>query len=243
MAAYVLGRRPDEFGLVPDRHGFVKTKTFLKALHEEPGWGRIRQGDINELLVSLSDAPVELDAERIRAVEGSGESGHLEPAPELPPLLYTCVRRRAYPRVHRHGISPSHDPHVVLARDEAMARRIGQRSDSQPVVLTVQTREAVSRGTQFLSAGRLLFCADYIPAGTFTGPPLPKEAADEFERTRKPVRASDPQPAPPPAGSFWLDPGVDPEARRAEKNQRRKQRAERQKQRRRDRRRKEYGQW
>jgi len=39
MLAYVLGRRPDEFGLIPDAEGFVRIKDLLKALHEEEGWG------------------------------------------------------------------------------------------------------------------------------------------------------------------------------------------------------------
>jgi putative RNA 2'-phosphotransferase len=37
MLSYVLGRRPDEFGLVPDADGFVRLKDLLKALHEALG--------------------------------------------------------------------------------------------------------------------------------------------------------------------------------------------------------------
>ena len=33
--AYVLGQRPDEFGLVPDEKGFVRVKDFVKAISEE----------------------------------------------------------------------------------------------------------------------------------------------------------------------------------------------------------------
>ena len=32
---YVLGRRPDEFGLVTDKEGFVKIKELIKATNEE----------------------------------------------------------------------------------------------------------------------------------------------------------------------------------------------------------------
>ena len=32
---YVLGRRPDEFGLVTDKEGFVKIKDLIKATSEE----------------------------------------------------------------------------------------------------------------------------------------------------------------------------------------------------------------
>ena len=32
---YILSRRPDEFGLVTDAHGFIKIKELLKAINEE----------------------------------------------------------------------------------------------------------------------------------------------------------------------------------------------------------------
>ena len=35
LIQYILGRNPYEFGLVPDREGFVKIKELLKALNEE----------------------------------------------------------------------------------------------------------------------------------------------------------------------------------------------------------------
>ena len=35
--SYVLGRRPDEFGLVLDEDGFITIKEFLKAVNEEDG--------------------------------------------------------------------------------------------------------------------------------------------------------------------------------------------------------------
>ena len=40
---YILGRKPDEFGLVPDKDGFVKIKELLKAINEEDGWRHIRE--------------------------------------------------------------------------------------------------------------------------------------------------------------------------------------------------------
>ncbi|MBW2208401.1 MAG: hypothetical protein JRG79_15965 [Deltaproteobacteria bacterium] len=50
LMVYILGYRPDEFGLVPDSNGFIAFKDLIKALHEEPGWGYVRQSHINEIL-------------------------------------------------------------------------------------------------------------------------------------------------------------------------------------------------
>ena len=54
---YILGHKPDEFGLVPDPNGFVKTKDFLKAITEENGWKFFRKSNIDEILISLSAPP------------------------------------------------------------------------------------------------------------------------------------------------------------------------------------------
>ena len=36
LMSYVLGNRPDEFGLVPDKEGYITVKELLKAINEEP---------------------------------------------------------------------------------------------------------------------------------------------------------------------------------------------------------------
>ena len=64
---YILGLRPDEFGLVPDRDGYVKIKDLLKAVHEEAGWRSFRQANINEMMLSLAPPPLEISENRIRA--------------------------------------------------------------------------------------------------------------------------------------------------------------------------------
>ncbi|MBW1849659.1 MAG: RNA 2'-phosphotransferase [Deltaproteobacteria bacterium] len=65
---YVLGRRPDEFGLVTDPDGFVKIKELLKAVNEEEGWGYVRIGHLDEVVITVSDAFIEIEGDSIRAI-------------------------------------------------------------------------------------------------------------------------------------------------------------------------------
>jgi hypothetical protein len=37
--------------LVPDTEGFIGYKELLQAIHEEPGWGYVKLGDIREVLM------------------------------------------------------------------------------------------------------------------------------------------------------------------------------------------------
>ena len=88
--SYILGRRPDEFGLVPDDNGFVKIKELIKAVNEEDGWRHVRRGLVDELTVVLPDSPIEIAGGLIRA-KSVKHLYKIKPAQDMPKLLFTCV--------------------------------------------------------------------------------------------------------------------------------------------------------
>jgi putative RNA 2'-phosphotransferase len=198
MLTYVLGRRPDEFGLVPDAEGFVRVKDLLKALHEEEGWRYVNATHINEVLLSVPESGLELADGRVRI---RNRVSHVPPGPPLPKLLYVSIRRRAYPHVHAEGLQVSEPPGVLLAADRTMAERLGRRIDPDPVILSVNVEALTEQGQRLTAAGEGLFTTDAVPAGTFSGPPLPKEQ-DEERRPRAHPPAAESQVM---AGSFALD--------------------------------------
>lgn len=196
---YVLGRRPDEFGLVTDKEGWVKIKDLIKATNEEDGLGHVRRSHINEIIISLPNHGLEVADNLIRAHNREKlprQSFALDP----PKLLYTCVRQKAYPHVLDKGIRPTAFSKVILSSNPDMARRMGQRNDCAAVLLTVQVYPSEEKGVVFFQAGKSLFLADHIPPGCFSGPPLPKELPDSRKADK-----SKTEPAKPPAGSFFLD--------------------------------------
>ncbi|MCP4104632.1 MAG: hypothetical protein GY749_03695 [Desulfobacteraceae bacterium] len=172
--SYVLGRRPDEFGLIPDEDGYVKIKDLLKAMCEEEGWGYVRKAAVDEVLFTLPNPPVEIMDNNIRA-KNREKLSERALAQNLPKLLYTCVRRRAHAFVMENGISPTGYSHVILSSSSDMARRIGKRIDQEPVELIVQVQNSEKQRVVYYEAGETLFLAEFIPAGCFTGPPLPKQ--------------------------------------------------------------------
>ncbi|MCP4689050.1 MAG: hypothetical protein GY859_13430 [Desulfobacterales bacterium] len=211
--AYILERRPDEFGLVLDADGFTSIKELLKAVHEEEGWRWVRHSSINEILVTLTDPPIETMEKRIRARDRDRLPAH-EPEESPPPHLYTCVRQRAHPAALEKGIRPAGAPHVILSSSREMALRIGKRSDANPVVLTVQTQKCAQRRVFFRRAGETLYLADAIPRGCFMAPPLPKEKAEAKKRE---AAAAPPPPRTP--GSFLWDPSEKKTSRRRGKGE------------------------
>jgi len=176
ILAYILGRRPDEFGLVPDRSGYVKVKELIKALGEEREFRYVRRSHLEEVRLTLTKPPIEIEKNLIRARDRS-DLPLPERAVDLPKLLYICIRRKAYPYVAEKGVMKS-EGDVVLSADRELAVRIGKRIDQSPVTLTVQVQKSLQKRVRYFSGGGDLYTAAFIPAGCFTGPPLPKEKPD-----------------------------------------------------------------
>jgi putative RNA 2'-phosphotransferase len=197
--AYILERRPDEFGLVIDSEGYIKIKELLKAINEEKGFRHVRRSHLNEILYSIANPPFEIADNRIRA-----RHRDLLPRPDLaydlPKLLYTYIRRKAYPSVTDKGIFPSGYHQVVLAAERELAERMGKRSDPEPIILSVHVQKSLDNGVRFYQAGGLLFLAASIPPGCFSGPALPKEKPEKLKQEQA-HRAKQPE----AAGSFLID--------------------------------------
>ncbi len=186
---YVLGRRPDEFGLVLDGEGFVKIKELLKAISEEEDLRGVRQRSIDDVLVFVENPGIEISDKKIRATDRSKlPQKSLEF--DVPKLLYTCVRNRAHANVVTNGIFPQGADSVSLSPDKDMAVRIGKRKGQNPIVLTVNVQTALEYGCEFLKIGDLLFLSEYIPADCFAAPPLPREKDENLKNKSKAKKSS-----------------------------------------------------
>lgn len=208
--AYVLARRPDEFGLVPDSDGWISVKELLQALHEEEGWRHVRQGHINELMMDQGRNVFKLDGVSMKAAERHFP----EPVPvapkDLPKLLYTAVRSRAHPVVMEKGLTVPEGRWIVLSASRAMASRIGRRKDPEPVILEIGAASAGAVGVGFFSFGDL-FLAESLPDECILGPQAPPRPPAPPAKTSGPskekdlpIRSGDFTP-----GSFTLSPERD----------------------------------
>jgi putative RNA 2'-phosphotransferase len=215
---YVLGHRPDEFGLVPDEEGFVTYKELLWAFHEEPGWGYVRKGHINEVLVGHDRNLFQAREDSIRALDRRWGSDVDHPPQRPPSILFVGVRRRAHSNVMEKGLAAPQGRHIVLSPDRNMAMRIGRRRDQKPVLLEISTRSLFEAGIALNPFGDL-FVASQVPAEAITGPPVPKKDMEAAQKKEKAM--VDKRPAFEP-GTFVLDVNRDPDPSRRTKGKKRK---------------------
>jgi putative RNA 2'-phosphotransferase len=221
--AYVLGRQPDKFGLIPNEQGFVPVKELLKALHEESGWRHVRLAHLNEVMLSTSPAPIEIDGNFVRAADRT-KLPALTPTDTLPKLLYIAVRKRAYAVVAEKGLKAASRPYLILSSDRAMAMRLGRRRDNDPVLLCIQVSRTQKKGVDYNQYGKCLFLADFIPAGTFSGPALPKQKSVAPKAVAPDNQQAMPTEKTP--GSYYVDLKfpVDPKATARKRRQKEKDR-------------------
>jgi putative RNA 2'-phosphotransferase len=186
LMAYILGHKPYEFCLVPDTEGFVPYKELLRAIHEEPGWGYVKQGDINEVLLGKSRLLFQTRENQIRAIDRQWGLDFECPTQSVPKIIFIGIRRRAHPVVMEKGLRKIDETYYVLSPDRKIAERIGKRRDPQPVLLEIMAGLAQEEGVLFYPFGNLLLAVE-IPARYMAGPPVPKEfiKAGEDDRPKK----------------------------------------------------------
>jgi len=216
LLVYVLGRKPDEFGLIPDPDGFISYKELLQAIHEEPGWQYVTRSHIHEVLMG-KDRPLFLwEENRIKVLERSWQWDVDRPSPGVPNILYTPIRTRAHPMVMERGLRSSEAGYLSLSPDREMALRIGKRRDMKPVVLEVRASAAQREAVLFYSFGHL-FLSHEIPAKFIAGPSVSKEILEK--KTALEAKKEKGRPAPPDfqPGTFFMDLSGDPDPHRRTK--------------------------
>lgn len=214
MLRYMLGHRPDEFGLVADQDGFVPIKDLLWALHEEEGWTGVREGQLQSLVRAPEDSTFEIEGKNIRLAQDESELPK-EAFPEVqPPMqLYFAARNKSYPAIYEYGLKGEARPWVVLCPDREMALRIGRRRDPDPILLIIKAENAARKGVVFTRPLELIFLAEEIRPEFFHNPPISKEKPVQFKKKISVKKE------PPTPGSFILETSMMPEHQRLqEKN-------------------------
>ena len=160
LMSYVLGNRPDEFGLVPDKEGYITVKELLKAINEEPNMAYVRESHLREVMLSDRDGTFEIDGKKIRSTKRSFcPVNRVKDLASTPKILFKGVKRKAYPYILKAGLSPGSKGYVVMTTDKDLAIRIACRSDQNPIILEIRAGTATKDGISFFPFGDSIYLA------------------------------------------------------------------------------------
>jgi putative RNA 2'-phosphotransferase len=196
MLTYMLGHRPDEFGLVLGEDGSIPVKQLLQALASEPGWGFVRRHHLEQLAGLMQPPAFELAGEHLRALT-PGPDRLRRPGASPPALLYAAIPARVQARVWEEGLKPPSGQELVLAATRETALKLGRRLGPELILVTVQAQAAARAGTKFVGYGDELFLAPALPRDFIQMPPPPQQ-----QEKARPEKAPRLQPSP---GSVILD--------------------------------------
>lgn len=210
LVSYVLGNRPDEFGLIPDKEGYITVKELLKAINEDPNMAYVRESHLREVMLCDRDGTFEIDGKKIRSTKRNFcPVNRAKDLASTPKILFKGVKRKAYPYILKAGLSPGSKGYVVMTTDKDLAIRIACRSDQNPIILEIRAGTATKDGISFFPFGDSIYLADRVPVQFISGPPLPKGRPSKEE-----VIGKEREIAP---GSFILRAEMDPDLKRRNK--------------------------
>ena len=196
MLAYILGHRPDEFGLVLDETGFVPLKQLQQALMQEPGWGFVRRHHLDQVVLLLKPPAFEIVGDKIRCLQ-PGPLPRRRPGERPPPLLYLGLPPKAHERVWNEGLKAAAGGELILARTREAALKLGKLRAPSPLLITIQAQAATQTGVPFTGYGEELFLVQEVPREFLQMPaPLIQE-----EKPKVPKFT----PAPPTPGTFRVN--------------------------------------
>ena len=148
--SYALRHRPEEFGLVLDKGGWVDVKTFCAALAGHKGGVSLTEEDIAQIIAGSEKKRFEMSSGKIRATYGHSTESRIEFTPAVPPaVLYHGTSNMALDSIRKNGLLPMNRQYVHLSSDVVTARKVGKRHDRNPVILTVDAAKMHADGMKF----------------------------------------------------------------------------------------------
>ena len=148
--SYALRHRPEEFGLVLDKEGWVDIKTFCAALAGHKDGVSLTEEDIAQIIAGSEKKRFEMSNGKIRATYGHSVESRIEFTPSVPPpVLYHGTSNRALDSIRKDGLLPMNWQYVHLSSDVATARKVGERHGKNPVILTVDAAKMHADGMKF----------------------------------------------------------------------------------------------
>lgn len=170
--SHALRHEPWLYELELDGEGWTSVQSLLCALRSQvTEWSNLQVIDLEEMIRSSSKKRHELKGDQIRAFYGHSVPGKLRKTPALPPVvLYHGTSPDLVDIILDEGLKPMGRQYVHLSVDQAIAREVGKRKSSEPVILVIHAAQANQEGCMFYEGNDKVWLADYVPASAITAP-------------------------------------------------------------------------
>ncbi|MFJ4267897.1 RNA 2'-phosphotransferase [Paenarthrobacter nicotinovorans] len=161
-----LRHEPWLYELELDGEGWTSVDDLLQALRgESPEWVNLEVTDLENMLLSSPKRRHELSGGRIRALYGHSVPTRIVKPQEGPPQkLFHGTSRESLEAIQSEGLRPMRRQYVHLSEDVEMAKQVGQRKDTDPILLRIDSAAAHGDNVKFYRGGEKVWLADGVPA-------------------------------------------------------------------------------
>lgn len=150
----ILRHRPQKFGLIPDKYGFVDFNKVIAVLKDK--FPQVRGESFKYIIKNDLKERFELKRTKIRAryghsinIELPGKSG------EVPKVLFHGTSRKNLESIKKIGLIPVRRKFVHLSSNLEEAMRVGKRKDFSPIILIIDAKRAQREGVRFWKEGKV----------------------------------------------------------------------------------------
>ena len=175
MLFAILGRRPDEFGIILDKGGWVSIKELHQVLMKEAGFSYITPRSLKQFFSLYRPENFEWQENHVRVISDLRSPDLTIYKEAIPPeLLYVSIRPKAYAHVIARGLQSSDNKKwIVLSTEKDVALKIGVRRDKNPIIVEVMALKSNKAGVVFRKAGKVLYLAESLDPQWMNVPPPP----------------------------------------------------------------------
>jgi putative RNA 2'-phosphotransferase len=163
--AGVLRHFPERFSLKMNEHGWVDLMDFVTALQIRQNKFRwIRMHHIMAIIETDPKGRYEFKDGSIRATYGHSINVDLDLSTEnIPSILYYPTTKEEVNILLETGLKPSDRKMVHLSGSYEIATEAGKVRVSDPVILKIDAKKAITKGFVIKKAGKSIFLTEAVP--------------------------------------------------------------------------------
>lgn len=163
--AGALRHFPESFNLDMDEQGFVDMREFVSALKQRNDrYHWLRPHHIIAVIETDPKGRYQISNNEMRATYGHSIDLELNlPTNNIPEELYYPTTPEEVDIILETGLKPSDRSMVHLSKTYEKAVEAGQVRVDSPVILAIDTEEAIQAGFEIQEAGKTVYLAKEIP--------------------------------------------------------------------------------
>jgi len=162
--SFVLRHHPEKIGIQLDQYGRVDLDELIQKFNEHYG-NQINKSFIDQIIKQSDKQRYAIEGNTIRALYGHSMPVDPLAKPTMPPThLFHGTSHAAASFIENEGLSKMERKFVHLSEDRKSAMQVGQRRDSDPVILQISALDAAQDDFVFYPTKSGIWLVDEIPA-------------------------------------------------------------------------------